>query len=88
MLGPTEHHAEACAEVLTLREPGTDGLPGSFETAVTLREHGVRELLSPDPDMRRWRFLDVRDPFHGEGWVPGAPPVRRYRRFARSGARG
>jgi predicted nucleic acid-binding protein len=86
-LGPTERHAEACAEVLALREPGAAGLPGSFATAVTLREHGVRELLSPDPDMRRWRFLEVRDPFQGEGWTPGEPPVRRYRRFARSGAR-
>ncbi len=87
LLGPTERHAEACAEVLGLREPGAAGLPGSFATAVTLREHGVRELLSPDPDMRRWRFLDVHDPFHGEAWEPGAPPARRYRRFARSGAR-
>jgi predicted nucleic acid-binding protein len=88
LLGPTERHAEACAEVLALRAAGTTGLPGSFETAVLLREHGLRELLSPDPDMRLWSFLDVRDPFHGEGWVPGAPPARRYRRFARTGARG
>jgi len=88
LLGPTERHAETCAEVLALREPGTTGLPGSFLTAVTLREHGVRELLSRDPDMRRWRFLDVRDPFGGEAWSPGAPPTRRYRTFARSGARG
>lgn len=87
MLGPTERHAEACAEVLALRDPAAAGLPGSFLTAVTLREHGVRELLSPDPEMRRWRFLDVVDPLHGEGWAPGARPARRYRTFARSGAR-
>ena len=88
LLAPTERHAATCAEVLALREPGTTGLPGSFFTAVLLREHGVRELLSPDRDMRRWRFLDVRDPLHGEEWSPAAPPARRYRRLSRSGVRG
>ena len=87
LLAPTERHAEVCAEVLALREPGSTGLPGSFLTAVLLREHGVRELLSPDGDMRRWRFLDVRDPLHGEGWTPATPPARRYRRLSRSGVR-
>jgi hypothetical protein len=33
--------------------------------------------------MRRWRFLDVHDPFKGETWKPGAPPSRRYRTLAR-----
>ncbi len=88
LLGPTERHAEVCAEVLAMREPGTAGLPGSFLTAVLLREHGVRELLSPDRDMRRWRFLEVRDPFHGDDWSPAAPPAKRYRRLSRSGVRG
>lgn len=87
-LAPTDRHADVCAEVLTLREPGSTGLPGSFLTAVLLREHGVRELLSPDRDMRRWRFLDVTDPLHGAGWSPAAPPERRYRRLSRSGVRG
>jgi len=87
LLGPTERHAAVCAEVLAMREPGSTGLPGSFLSAVLLREHGVRELLSPDRDMRRWRFLDVRDPLHGEGWSPDGPPERRYRRLSRSGVR-
>jgi hypothetical protein len=30
----------------------------------------------------------VRDPLHGEGWTPAAPPARRYRRLSRSGVRG
>ena len=76
--------AEACAEVLALRDPGAPGgLDPSFATAVLLREHGVRELLSTDPGMRRWRFLDVRDPLKGEPWSPGARPARRYRMLAR-----
>ena len=80
LLGPTERHAEACVEVLALRDPAVrGGLDPSFATAVLLREHGVRELLSTDPGMRRWRFLDVRNPFAGEPWAPGAAPSRRYR---------
>jgi len=83
-LGPTERHAEVCAEVLALREPSAPGgLDPSFATAVLLREHGVRDLLSTDPGMRRWRFLDVRDPIQGEPWRPGEPPARRYRTLAR-----
>ena len=43
----------------------------------------MRELLSTDPGMRRWRFLDVRDPLRGEPWSPGARPARRYRTLTR-----
>lgn len=87
-LGPTERHAEVCGEVLALRDPATPGgLDPSFATAVLLREHGVRELLSTDPGMRRWRFLDVRDPLKGEPWSPAARPARRYRTLTRRAAR-
>jgi len=88
-LAPTERHAAACAEVLALRDPAAPGgLDPSFTTAVLLREHGVRELLSTDPGMARWRFLDVRDPLKGEPWSPGAPPARRYRTLTRRKATG
>ena len=84
LLAPTPRHAETCAEVLALRDPALSGVLGaSFATAVLLREHGVRELLSTDPDMRRWRFLDVRDPLQGEAWTPGERPARRYRTLSR-----
>jgi predicted nucleic acid-binding protein len=89
-LGATERHAEVCAEVLALRDrdprpagPTPGSLDSSFSTAVLLREHGVRDLLSTDAGMRRWRFLDVRDPIQGEPWTPGAPPIRRYRTLSR-----
>ena len=88
-LAPTERHAEVCAEVLALRDPSVaGGLDPSFATAVLLREHGVREVLSTDPGMRRWRFLDVRDPLQGEPWAPGARPARRYRTLSRRKPRG
>jgi len=30
--------------------------------AALLRQHGARTLYSADADLRRFRFLDVRDP--------------------------
>lgn len=84
-LGATERHAAAAAEVLELVADAGAGWPTGFETAVVLREHGVRELLSADRGMRRYRFLDVRDPVHGELWTPADPPARRYRTLVRRG---
>jgi toxin-antitoxin system PIN domain toxin len=76
MLSPTERHAAVLAETLAGMEPGS---AAGLETAVVLREHGVRELLSADRGMRRFGFLTVRDPVHGEVWAPEAAPARRYR---------
>jgi predicted nucleic acid-binding protein len=78
LLGPTEAHAATLAEVLASLPAGS-GMPPGIETAVLLREHGVRELLSADRGMRRFAFLGVRDPVHGAAWSPAERPVRRYR---------
>jgi len=78
LLGATERHAAALVEVMG-GVAGERGLPAGLETAVVLREHGVRELLSADAGMRRYPFLTVVDPLRGPGWSPGAPPARRYR---------
>jgi predicted nucleic acid-binding protein len=87
-LAPTARHAAACAELLALRAPEANpSLDAAFTTAVILREHGVRELLSTDPGMKQWRFLDVRDPFQGEPWSPAARPARRYRTLSRRNPR-
>jgi predicted nucleic acid-binding protein len=77
-LAHTPAHAQAFGEVLASLEP-SGGLPAGFETAVLLREHGVREILSSDRGMRRFHFLTVVDPLHGAGWLPAAGPTRRYR---------
>jgi uncharacterized protein len=77
LLAPGEGHAVALAEVLRTLPAGA--LPPGLETAVALREHGVRELLSADRGMRRFAFLEVRDPIRGEAWSPDEPPRRRYR---------
>ena len=78
MLGPTERHGQALAEVMAA-VPASPGLPAGLETATLLREHGIRELLSADRGMRRFPSIAVRDPLRGEPWVPQAPPLRRYR---------
>lgn len=82
-LAPTANHAATVAEVLALTAGDSPGLPPGFDTAVLLREHGVRELLSSDRAMRLYRFLDVRDPVHGELWTPAEKPARRYRTLTR-----
>ena len=79
-LGPTERHAQALVEVLGMTTAG-DGLPAGLETAILLREHGIRELLSSDRGMRRFSFLSVRDPLRGPIWSAQGPPLRRYRRL-------
>jgi uncharacterized protein len=81
LLAPTERHVRVFGEVLGFMadEPG---LPPGIETAVVLREHGVRDLWSSDRSMRRYRFLEVSDPVHGN-WAPAREGRRRrYRRLA------
>ena len=82
-VGATPRHAAVAGEVLELMRGEPGPLPAGFELAVVLREHGLRELLSSDRGMRRYRFLDVRDPVHGELWTPEERPARRYRVLSR-----
>ena len=82
LLGPTERHAATVTELLAGPVGGSSGLAG-IDLAAVLREHGVRELLSADRGMRRFGFLAVRDPVHGEPWVAAAGPLRKYRALRR-----
>jgi hypothetical protein len=82
MLGPTERHDAALVEVMAMVAP-QGGLPAGFETAVTLREHGIRELLTTDRGMERFPFLELRNPLLADGWSPAVPPTRRYRMLRR-----
>lgn len=78
-VGATERHGDVTREVISSLAESSGGLPAGLEVAVVLREHGVRELLSSDAGMRRFAFLDVRDPLHGPTWRPDERPARRYR---------
>jgi len=84
LLSPTERHANVLVEVMGMAgEPA--GLPAGLETAVLLREHGIRELLSSDRGMRRFEFLSVRDPMRGVPWTASERPARRYRTLSPRG---
>lgn len=76
-LAPTERHDQVLVEVMAMSLG--DGLPPGLETAILLREHGIRDLLSSDRAMKRFSFLTVRDPLRGAPWSPDSPPLRRYR---------
>lgn len=78
-VGATERHGDVTREVIASLAARGAGLPAGLEVAVVLREHGVRELISADAGMRRFAFLDVRDPLHGPAWRPDERPTRRYR---------
>jgi toxin-antitoxin system PIN domain toxin len=83
-IGPGPRHAAALAELLD-GVPRGEGVPPGIELAAVLREHGVRELLTVDPGMRRFAFLAIVDPVHGAAWTPESAPARRYRRLAPGG---
>jgi toxin-antitoxin system PIN domain toxin len=79
-LGPGPRHLRILGELMA--ETGGGRLPEGVELAAVLREHGVREILSTDRELERYRFLTVIDPLHGEEWAPSATPARRYRVLA------
>ena len=63
----TDRHANLLAE--TLRE--VEGIRGSFfhdtHTAVLMREHGIRRIVTRDTGFHRFPFLEVVDPLTFDG---------------------
>jgi predicted nucleic acid-binding protein len=84
VLSPSAAHLKVVRDVIALTAPEHE-LPPGFETAVLLREHDVRELLSADPSMRRYPFIAVSDPLRGPAWSAAEPPPRRYRKLKARG---
>jgi hypothetical protein len=66
MLSATERHADVLMQ--TLREvPGLAGnLWHDAETAVLMREHGIRRICTRDTDFHRFPFLESVDPLMAE----------------------
>jgi toxin-antitoxin system PIN domain toxin len=64
VLGPTPRHEAVLRS--TIREAGrpSGNLFHDLHTAVTMREHGVSEIMTADADFRRFPFLTVTDPVH------------------------
>lgn len=78
-LGATARHGAVLAELTAALPPGP--LPPGFELAAVLREHGVTELLTTDPAMRAFGFLELLDPLHEAPAADVGRTARRYRRL-------
>jgi len=63
-LGPTPRHEALLRS--TIQEVGrpAGNLFHDLHTAVTMREHGVLEIMPADADFRKFPFLTVTDPVH------------------------
>lgn len=63
---PTERHAQVLADVVT----EVSGLSGNIihdaQTAVLMREHGIRRICTRDTDFHRFPFLEPVDPLAAE----------------------
>jgi predicted nucleic acid-binding protein len=66
MLVPTERHAHVLAEVLAEVPQITGNLWHDAETAVLMREHGIRRICTRDTDFVRFPFVEIVDPLTGE----------------------
>lgn len=66
MLVPTERHAAVLAEVVD-EVPGLAGnIVHDMQTAVLMREHGIRRICTRDTDFHRFPFLEPIDPLTAE----------------------
>ena len=62
MLFPTERHSDVLNEVMRDVPSLAGNIWHDVETAVLMREHGIRRICTRDPDFHRFRFLEVVDP--------------------------
>ena len=66
VLGPTDRHRQVLAEV-TSEVPGLAGnIIHDTQTAVLMREHGIRRICTRDTDFHRFPFLEPIDPLTAE----------------------
>ncbi len=62
MLVPTERHSAVLDEVMADVPNLAGNIWHDVETAVLMREHGIRRICTRDTDFHRFRFLEVVDP--------------------------
>jgi len=62
MLTPGERHEAILAETLTTVPEVSGSFFHDVHTAVLMREHGIRRIVTRDAGFRRFPFLDVVDP--------------------------
>lgn len=62
VLVPTERHAAVLRETVAELPDLAGNIIHDATTAVLMREHGIRRLLTRDTDFHRFSFLEVVDP--------------------------
>lgn len=62
LLVPTERHARVAQEVFEEIPSLAGNIMHDAETAILMREHGIKTIYTRDTDFHRFRFLDVVDP--------------------------
>jgi uncharacterized protein len=66
VLVPTDRHAQVLADVVG-EVPGLAGnIVHDTQTAVLMREHGIRRICTRDTDFHRFPFLEPVDPLTAE----------------------
>jgi toxin-antitoxin system PIN domain toxin len=62
ILIPTERHAEVVADVMKEIPHLSGNLMYDLQTAVLMREHGIKRIYTRDTDFHRFHFLEPIDP--------------------------
>lgn len=62
VLVPSERHAQVAAQVIAQVPHLAGNLFHDTHTAVLMREHGIRRLVTRDTDFHRFPFLELVDP--------------------------
>lgn len=62
ILIPTERHAEVAAEVVKKSPSLSGNLLYDAQTAILMREHGIKRIYTRDTDFHRFSFLEPVDP--------------------------
>ena len=62
ILTPTERHAAVAAEVIGELPHLSGNIIHNAQTAVLMREHGIRRIYTRDTDFHRFPFLEPLDP--------------------------
>jgi uncharacterized protein len=64
-LSPTDRHEALVRQTISELGKPSGHLFHDLSIAVTMREHGVREIMTADTDFRKFPFLEVTDPLRG-----------------------
>jgi hypothetical protein len=62
LLVPTQRHAAVAAQVIAEIPHLSGNLLHDAQTAILMREHGIRRICTRDADFHRFPFLEVLDP--------------------------